>query len=228
MLKCLIVDDEPLARGVVRDFLSQIPDVEVVAEAGNASVALKTLKEEAVDAIFLDIQMPGLSGIDLVRAIPSPPLVVFITAYPEHAVDGFSLDAVDYLVKPFSFSRLLEAVNRLRKRLAPSPILSQYITFKADKRLHKIPHTDLRYIQAAGDFIKVFHSGKTLIVNETLRSLETRLPTPPFCRIHKSYLVNLDYLKYWEGNQVAIDDEMLPVGAAHREALKQILNGPQG
>jgi len=226
MLRCFIVDDEPLARGVVRDFLNQIPEVEVVGEAANATSALQLLKETAVDAIFLDIQMPGLTGIDLVKALPSPPLVVFITAYPEHAVDGFSLEAVDYLVKPFSFSRLLEAVTRLRKRNAPPASATPYVTFKADKRLHKIAFGDLRYIQASGDFIKVFHSGKTLIVNDTLKSLEGKLPRPPFCRIHKSYLVNIDFLKYWEGNQVAIDGEMLPVGAAHRETLKQILEGP--
>ncbi|MEL6535994.1 MAG: LytTR family DNA-binding domain-containing protein [Bacteroidota bacterium] len=228
MLRCLIVDDEPLARGVVRDFLAQIPEVEVVGEAANANTALETLKTTGVDAIFLDIQMPGLTGIDLVKALPSPPLVVFITAYPEHAVDGFSLEAVDYLVKPFSFSRFLEAVNRLRKRLTPPTAAAPYITFKADKRLHKIDYDDVRYIQASGDFIKVYHTGKTLIVNDTLKNLESRLPTPPFCRIHKSYLVNLDHLKYWEGNQVAIGEEMIPVGAAHRESLKQILEGPNG
>lgn len=227
-LRCLIVDDEPLARQVLRNFLDTAPDVQIVGEANSAQKALEMLQQLAVDALFVDIKMPGLSGLSLVKSLPHPPAVVFVTAYPEHAVAGFDLEAVDYLVKPYSQARLLEAVNRIRKRVANQQPQPEFISLKADKRLHKVNFENLYYFQAASDFVKVFHSGKTLIVSDTLKNLEAQLPNPPFCRIHKSFLINVRHLEYVEGNQAMVNGEAIPIGAAYRELLTRLLKGSQG
>lgn len=224
ILRCLIVDDEPLAREVLREDLLQLPDVEIVGEAGNTKEALKVLQHQLIDVIFLDIQMPGINGLEFAKSLPHPPALVFITAYPEFAVEGFALEAIDYLVKPFRFARLAEAVTRVRTRLTSAGAGPQnFITLKADKRLHKIAFEELFHLEATGDFVKVHHQGRTLIVSDTLKSLQGRLPSPPFCRIHKSHLINLDHLEYMEGNYVSVMGKSIPIGAIYRDELKGFL-----
>lgn len=230
-LKALIVDDEPLAREVLRNFLQSIPGIITLGEASYAGQALQLLEKHDPDIIFMDVEMPGINGLDLVKSLGNSAAIIFVTAYPQYAVEGFELDATDYLVKPFSFSRLTEAVKRAEKRLAtkkaPPPVPSPaYISLKVDKRLIKVDTKAIKYFQGSGDFVKVVAEGKTMIISEKLKALEERLPSPPFLRIHKSYLINLDLIEYLEGNFVKMGNEDIPVGAAYKDQLRSTLGDP--
>ncbi|MEL7005546.1 MAG: LytTR family DNA-binding domain-containing protein, partial [Bacteroidota bacterium] len=190
-----------------------------VAEAENAIEAMSLLENTEVDLVFLDINMPKLSGINFVKSIKSLPNVVFITAYPEFAVEGFEVEAIDYLVKPVPFERFLKAVNKV-KSITKSDQQEHIITIKADKRTYRINCEDILYIKSLGDYVQVVTSDKPLITNLTMKEMETMLDGSAMLRIHKSYIINLNRLKYLEGNQVKVADILLPVGATYREILK--------
>jgi len=227
-IRCVIVDDEPLSVEVIEQYVRDTPQLELVATCGHALAAGEVLRRERVDLLFLDINMPKLSGISFVKALPVPPAVVFITAYPEFAVEGFEVAAVDYLLKPCSFERFLKAVSKAEAFLsskAITPPKPNYIAVKADKRLHKIDLNDLLYFKSLGDYVKVYTREKVLITNETLRSIEEQLPGSDFLRIHKSYIVSIKAISYVEGNQVKVGEELLPLGLTFREKLMERLGG---
>lgn len=219
MIRCLVVDDEPISRDIISEYIEQTPDLTKVAEAENAIEAMSLLENTEVDLVFLDINMPKLSGINFVKSIKSLPNVVFITAYPEFAVEGFEVEAIDYLVKPVPFERFLKAVNKV-KSITKSDQQEHIITIKADKRTYRINCEDILYIKSLGDYVQVVTSDKPLITNLTMKEMETMLDGSAMLRIHKSYIINLNRLKYLEGNQVKVADILLPVGATYREILK--------
>jgi two-component system LytT family response regulator len=222
MLNCLIVDDEPLSREVLRRYIAEVKDLQVLAECSNAADASHELNNARVDIIFLDINMPGISGISFARSLTSSPLIVFTTAYPEYAVEGFELDATDYLVKPYSFERFLKAVTRALERLRDKRNDSDSggkVLVKADKKLYALPFAEILLVEGQGDYIRIRTQRENLVVHDTIRNFLASLPEDEFMRIHKSYVVNLKHLEYIEGNQVKIGEYTIPVSPNHREEL---------
>lgn len=224
----MIVDDEPLSQDVIETYIKDFPLVTLVRKCSNAIEALEALKQDNIQLIFLDIKMPSLSGINMLKSIPSPPCVIFTTAYAQHALEGFELNAVDYLLKPFSFERFVLAVNKARARIEMEAAVSQrkdntaaeFIVVKSDKRLHKINFEDIVYFNSIGDYLKIFlRKGKMIVTNETLKSIEASLPSSLFVRIHKSYIVSVRSIQYIEGNQVVTEDASLPIGLTYKEPL---------
>jgi DNA-binding LytR/AlgR family response regulator len=222
MANCLIVDDEPLSRDVLRKYISEVKDLQLLAECSSAVEATHQMNLKRVDIIFLDINMPGLSGISFARSLKVSPLIVFTTAYPEYAVEGFELDATDYLVKPYSFERFMKAVNRAVERLSENNIPTAdegKILVKADKKLYALKLSEILLIEGQGDYIRIRTLGENLVVHDTIKNFLANLPENEFMRIHKSYVVNLKRIEYIEGNQVRAGEYTLPVSPVHREEL---------
>ena len=230
LIKCIIVDDEPLSQEVIRDFVREIPWLQLEGTCFNAIEALDLIHATEVDLVFLDINMPKLSGIKFVKSLENPPMIIFTTAYPEYAVEGFEVDALDYLVKPVSFERFLKAVNKAReqyemKQTSPGDPGSRFIVLKSDKKIYKIETGDIRYVQSWGDYAKVFTKEKVIIAAETMKNLE-QLLGKQFIRIHKSYLVSVHAIRFIEGNQVKIGENFLPVGQTYRhDLIKRLRQG---
>jgi len=228
-MKCIVVDDEKPAREGLADYVSRIDFLELIGTCKSALELSPLLRQQPADLILLDIQMPDLSGIDWLKNTQRPPLVIFTTAYREYAVDGFELDAVDYLLKPISFARFLKACN---KALAlhtqeQTPSRSEedpYIFIKVDHQLIRILLQDILYIEAAGDYV-FFHTGdgQRHITLLSLKQVEQQLPPRQFLRIHRSYIVNPSQVSALEGNQVLIGENKLPISRGYAEAVYDIL-----
>lgn len=217
-IRCMVVEDEPASQEILKKYIADCPQLELAALCSNAIEAgekLRTLGN--IELLFLDITLPRISGLDLYRSLSSPPPVIFTTAYPEYAVNGFEVNAVDYLVKPFPFDRFLKAVNKLLdQRRTNGSSLQDYILLQADKKTHKVNYDDILYIEAMGDYVKVYMRDKTLVVHHTLQKLQELLPYDRFFRIHKSFLIALQRIEYIEGNMVIINAQQLPIGQTYR------------
>lgn len=225
---CLIVDDEPLAIKVIQTHLEQLDDVEVVATCRHALEAFTFLQKHPVDIVFLDIQMPQLTGIDLVKALDPPPRVIFTTAYRDYAVEGFELDVVDYLLKPISFPRLLRALNkyyRLRDAEAASPPEPHdaeddaYLNIRANRQVVKLPVGDIRYIESLSDYVKIHTSNRSIVSKQRISHLEDRLIPHGFLRIHRSFLVPVAKITAFTTEEVQLGDRTLPIGRTYRQAV---------
>jgi two-component system LytT family response regulator len=229
MATCMIVDDEPLSRDILRKYIGDVKDLELVAECGDAFEAIHQLGRIQADILFLDINMPGLTGISLARSLTRAPLIIFTTAYPQFAVEGFELDALDYLVKPYSFERFLTAVNRATERLALTKVPDDdpgKILVKADKKLYALEAKAILCIEGQGDYIRIHLDGIRLVVHDTIRNFMESLPQGDFMRVHKSWVVNLRKISFIEGNQVRIGTLVIPVSPAFREELLQRFSAP--
>ena len=233
-IKCIIVDDEPLSQEVVERYVNDFPRLELFATCSNAIEAIEVIQNQSIDLIFLDINMPKLSGINFLKSLNNPPLVIFTTAYPEYAVQGFDLDVVDYLLKPFSFDRFLKAVNKAiiklnilnegKKTNAGNSNEQNYLLIKADKKIYKTDYDDILYFQSCGDYVKIIAKEKTLISHKTLKDIYSELPEHLFIRIHKSYIIPLKRISFIEGNRIYIGKESLPIGLSFKENLLAKLN----
>lgn len=236
MLNVLIVDDEPLALDVLETYIGQMPDLHLVRRCSNAIEANEVLKNESVDLMFLDIQMPQLTGTDFVKTLIRPPMIVFTTAYPNYAIQGFDLNALDYLLKPISFERFVKAVNKAvehaelsQREAAPaahSNALGEGLDFffvKADKKLVKVNFDDIIYIEGLKDYVIIRLLNGRVITLQTMKSLEDRLPQMRFRRIHRSYIVALEKILAIEGNMVEVQEKdkpkLLPIGKNYRDDL---------
>lgn len=232
MLNVLIVDDEPLALDVLETYISQMPELKLVQRCSNALEANEALKIHDIDLMFLDIQMPQLTGIDFVKTLTRPPMVVFTTAYPNYAIQGFDLNALDYLLKPISLERFMKAVNKaieqnellLRENHTPHTADGMEFFFvKADKKLVKVNFDDILYIEGLKDYVIIrLHHGRVITL-QTMKSLEEKLPFGRFKRIHRSYIVAMDKITAIEGNMVEVIEKekpkLLPIGKNYREEL---------
>lgn len=219
---CLIVDDEPLSRDVLRKYLDQVKELTLLGECTSALDAAGFLARQHVDLLFLDIEMPGLSGISFARSLTHSPLIVFTTAYPQFAVEGFELNAVDYLVKPYSFERFLKAVNRGLQQLnqhQDAESSSGKIILKADKKLYAVDPSEIHFLEGHGDYIRFVLKDKKLVVHGTFKQMMELLPAEVFMRVHKSYVVNLSHIAFIEGNQVRIGEHAIPFSPSQREEL---------
>lgn len=245
MINAIIVDDEPLAQDVLETYIERMPDVKLLKKCSNAFEANQILKEEKVDLMFLDIQMPQLTGMDFLRTLQDPPLVVFTTAYTEYAIEGFELDALDYLLKPISFDRFAKAVNRAKEQLnlqsgggaAVASSSSEnseiegeedFIFVKADKKLIKVNYSDIIYIEGLKDYVIIRSEDSRVITLQTMKSLESRLPNKIFRRIHRSYIINMTKIEAVMGNMIEITEKgqkkHLPVGKNYRDGLQGLVN----
>ena len=222
LIKCIIVDDEPLSRDILKTYISDHESLELVGECVDALEAGKLLRSEEVQLIFLDINMPKISGINFYKGLSEKPSVIFTTAYSNYAVEGFELNAIDYLVKPFGFDRFYAAIDKvLQKNSNTEQPSIDFITVKVDKRLFKVDISKILYIESIGDYAKIHTSEKVLISSETLKGYEHILPSNLFVRIHKSYIISLQHIDYLEGNQISVTDTKLPIGKAYRDNLKR-------
>lgn len=226
-LKCIVIEDEPAAREILQRNISQCPDLEWCGSFEDPFSAQTFLDKNTVDLMFLDINLPGMSGISFLRTLINPPLVIITTAYPQYAVDGFDLEVVDFLLKPFSFERFYKSVNKAKQQLIPKSgkELSRKITVKADKRIYQIDLDELLYVEACGDYTTVCSTDKKLITHETLKSWEEKLKGYSFQKIHRSIIINLQKIDHIEGNMAIIGKHKLVVSEAYREQLIDLLLG---
>jgi DNA-binding LytR/AlgR family response regulator len=237
MINAIIVDDEPLAQDVLETYIEKIPELKLVAKCGNALEANDALREHEVDLMFLDIQMPQLTGIDFLKTLSKPPQVILTTAYPNYAIEGFELNALDYLLKPISLERFMKAVNKaveqieMQRRDAGTPgpeEETEYIFVKADKKLVKIFYRDILYIEGLKDYVIIRMEKGRVITLQTMKSLEEKLPQQMFKRIHRSYIVNLEKINAVVGNMVEVIEKNqakhLPIGKNYRDELLEIIN----
>ncbi len=220
MVNCIIVEDEPASRDVLRKYIADTDILNLVAECKNAVEANEVLKNEHIQLMFLDINMPKITGIQLLKSLAFHPKVIFTTAFPEYAIDGFELDAVDYLLKPFSFERFLKAVNKY-SYLADKemPIENRTVFLKSEKKLYRIPVLDIDYIEAIGDYVKVVFGEQSIIVHSTFQDLLEQISHPYFIRIHRSFAISIDKFEYIDGNQIIVRGITLPIGKAYRKDL---------
>jgi DNA-binding LytR/AlgR family response regulator len=233
-INCLIVDDEELARNLVENYANRLTNLNVIGKCGSPLEAIQILQEQDVDLVFLDIQMPELTGIEFLNTLSHKPMVIFTTAYKEYALHGFDLDVVDYLLKPFRFERFIQAVNKASKILSKNndqlitdssskTVLTEevknYVLVKSDFKVFRILFDEISHIESMKEYV-AFHTpnGRKLSLG-SLKKLQTELPENKFIRIHKSYIINADYIKSLEGNMIHIGDKKLPIGASFKEAL---------
>lgn len=231
MTSCIIVDDEPLARDVLVKYISDCPILELKASCKSAFEAIEVIKSHNIRIVFLDINMPKLSGLTMVKTMDHPPQIIFTTAYPEYAVEGFEVDATDYLVKPFSFERFMKAVNKalerekIRDRVDETKDINGAGKFivKADGKLYQIEWKDIAFFEAMGDYIKVHTSTRIIITHCTLKNIEDRLPAGMFLKVHRSYIISPSSIEFIEGNRIKIGKEFIPIGQSYRSNLESYL-----
>ena len=230
MIRCLAIDDEPLALQQIAAYINKVPFLELAGQCQSALEARQFLTEDRVDAIFCDINMPDLNGMDFVKSLTAPPLVVFTTAYSEYAIEGFKVNAVDYLLKPFGMQDFMRAANRLQERLsvpaAPTVETDDTLFLKTDYRIIKVNIPAIRYVEAMSEYLKVWIEGeaKPIITLLSMKKMEERLPAN-FMRIHRSYIINLDMIQEVNKNRVIMDaNTYLPIGDLYKEAFQTYLD----
>lgn len=237
MINVIIVDDEPLAQDVLETYIEKIPELNLVAKCSNALEANDVLKKHDIDLMFLDIQMPQLTGIDFLKTLTKPPLVVFTTAYPNYAIEGFELNALDYLLKPISLERFMKAVNKAMEQIdlqegregaSDGGEETDYIFVKADKKLVRVNYQDIIYIEGLKDYVIIRLENSRVITLQTMKSLEDKLPLSMFKRIHRSYIININKINAIVGNMVEVLEKNqakhLPIGKNYRDELLEIVN----
>jgi DNA-binding LytR/AlgR family response regulator len=227
-MKCIIVDDEPVARKILREFTSQVPFLELAGEFDTAIKVEAYLQNNTIDILFLDIEMPKLSGLDYLKRSDVKPLVILTTAYPEYALEGYELDIIDYLLKPIPFARFLKAVQKakeyteLKNATTPHPF-SSGLFVRSERRIEKIELKDILYIESMGNYVNIFTDNKKIIAYLTLKGLESQLPPNDFLKIHQSFLVSFSRISAIEGNSIKIKDKLLPISRNYRDAVMQII-----
>ena len=228
MLRCIAVDDEPLALELLEDNISKVPYLQLVAKCSNAMEAMKVLQQQPADLIFLDIQMPGLTGLQFIQSMTEKPMIILITAYEKYALEGFNLDVTDYLVKPVSLDRFVKACNKAKelyelKNPTNKEVVSNpdYFFVNVDYSLLKVNFNDIKYIEGLKDYIKIHlkSTARAIITRMAMKAIEEELPVAKFLRIHKSYIVSLEYITAIRKNSVFIDEMELPVGENFRAAV---------
>lgn len=232
-LRCLLIDDEPPALKVLQSHISQINGLEIVAQCKNAIEALDVLHQKTVDVIFLDIKMPKMLGTEFLKNLSHPPKVIFVTAYRDYAVEGYELDAADYLVKPVSFERFVKAIAKI-KRLMGQETISQtneykpnpeaFVYLKVDKNMQKVFINDILYIESWKDYIKlILISGKNLLAKQSIGSMENLLSEHRFLRVHRSYMVSMNKISGYNSLSIQVNATDIPIGRLYKQAVMEML-----
>lgn len=225
-INCIIVDDEPASREILEKYISNTPSLVLVKSCKNAIEASEILMQSAIQLIFLDINMPKISGMQFYKSLTNPPYVIFTTAYPEFAVEGFEVDAVDFLLKPFPFERFLKAVNKLISKIninIDEKENVEFILLKSDKKLYQVEIGEIYHLEAYGDYVKIFYSDKALIVHDTFQNMLSQLPSNEFIRVHKSHAIAISKLELLEGNMLNLKDKKVPLGQTYRTDFIKLL-----
>jgi two-component system, LytTR family, response regulator len=230
MIRCIVIDDEPLARQLLSDFIQKVPKLQLEGSYSSALKALEKLRKNQVDVLFLDIQMPDITGIEFLKTLEHKPLVVFTTAYAEHAVQGYELDVADYLLKPFDFNRFLKSINKITQRLKAEPASgtvpekNEFIFVKDGTKQVKVPLTAIRYIKGSREYVTIVTDDKKIMSLQTMKSMEEMLPAE-FIRIHNSFIISLAGVDTIYKNKLLAGGETFPIGITYKkkvfEALKQ-------
>ncbi|HEX3164823.1 MAG TPA: LytTR family DNA-binding domain-containing protein [Chitinophagaceae bacterium] len=232
-LRCLLIDDEPPALKILASYISNINSLEIVAQCKNAIEALDVLHQKSVDVIFLDIKMPKMLGTEFLKNLSNPPKVIFVTAYRDYAVDGYELDAVDYLVKPVSFERFFKAITKLNRMIGKETVTTTadyvpnpeaFVYLKVDKDMKKIFVNDIVYIESWKDYIKLFlANNKSLLVKQSISAMENLLSEHKFLRIHRSYMVSLNKISGYNGVSIQLETTEIPIGRLYKQAVMERL-----
>ncbi|HEY8894754.1 MAG TPA: response regulator transcription factor [Niastella sp.] len=224
MIKCIIVDDEPLALDILESHIAAFPQLQLVRRCRNALEAFDALHTQAIDLVFLDIQMPSITGIDFIRSLKEPPSVIFTTAYAEYAVTGFELEAIDYLLKPVTLERFTKSINKLLKlKQPPEPELPKsYTYFKVAGNLVKIMHSDLLVVKSVKDYLLLKTKQGNHLIHMTMKNLEALLPAGMFIRVHRSYLVNRQAITLIGRQHLQLGNEQIPLGENYRHNLASL------
>ncbi len=225
-----IIDDEPIAHRIIEGYCKNLPKLQKIGNCYDAFEAMQFMNNHAIELIFLDINMPKLSGFDLLKTIQQPPKVIVTSAYKEFALEGYELNISDYLLKPFSFERFLKAMNKVmddqNPKLTPISESNKGSFFlKGDKKIHQIHTENILFIEAYGNYSKVFLVEEMIISHEKISSLEALLPAPDFLRVHKSFIIATNKIKMIEGNRIIIGEHFVPVGQTYRNNLRQLFRG---
>jgi|TARA_B110000091_G_C13709456_1_gene429814 two-component system LytT family response regulator len=231
-INCVIVDDEPVARNVLETFVAKIPNLELVKSCKNAMEAFEVANQQKIDIFFLDINMPDISGLSLAKSINQKAKIIFTTAYREYAVDGFNLQAVDYLLKPISFDRFLQSIHKYFEgvsfidseiKIEKSVLKNDFIFVRSERKMIKINFDEIRYVESLSDYIKIHSADKTITTRETISNIETKLPAKNFLRIHRSYIVNLKKINSYTNEFVEIGKNAIPISRTYKEnVLKKL------
>jgi DNA-binding LytR/AlgR family response regulator len=231
---CIVVDDEPIAQQILENYISQIEALHLVGKCSNAFEALNILHREKIDVLFLDVKMPSLSGLDMLKTLQNPPRVILTTAFSEFGVESYEYGISDYLLKPIAFERFLKAVNKIlipkNEELSSEGIENRaeiepkFIFFKADKKIHKYYFSDILFIEGSGNYVKInTQNQKPLMVLDKLTELQKKLPTKQFIRTHKSFIVNISHIHKIEGNMINIKDKVIPISATFKPNLEELI-----
>ncbi len=228
--RCLVVDDEPLARRVLTRHISALAWLELVGECGSAHQAAAYLHDHSVDVMFLDIKMPGLTGLEFLDTLARPPQVILTTAYSEYALAGYEYSVVDYLLKPISFERFATAVNKLGPPAGHPPVAAatdteppNFVFLRADRVDHKVHFAEIKYLEGYGNYVKVHLERKTILVPATMARLEKSLPADQFLRVHKSYIVALDRVEQIRSRAMVVGAAEIPIGRSYRRSVSELL-----
>jgi DNA-binding LytR/AlgR family response regulator len=236
VIRCLAIDDEMLALDLLEDNIKKVPFLELAGSCRSAAEALEILRTQSVDLLFLDIQMPDISGVQLLKSLQHKPLVIFTTAYSKYATDGFDLDVIDYLLKPYAFERFLKAVNKVYEYLdlqhraqhnaGSREIVAshEFLFVRADYRLYKINLRDILYVEGLKDYVKIYISEKPIVTQMSMKSLEEKLPLRDFIRVHRSYIVAFNKIDFVQKHMVTIGNKEIPVSEHYRDQLFKIIN----
>jgi len=234
--KCIIADDEPLAREVISKYVMRIPSLQLVGECSNAVQVIESIQQQEVDLLFLDIQMPEISGTDLIRILKNPPFIIITTAFQEYSLEGYELDVVDYLLKPIKFERFLKAVTKVfrlsgdsSQSLAPSndkPELQEeaYLYFRTDRKTVKVMVNDILYVEGMGNYVKIFTGGGMIITKNSMTTVETMLPEAFFLRVHRSFIVSKTKIGSFSGEVISIGKIEIPIGKLYKNGVIKLLS----
>jgi DNA-binding LytR/AlgR family response regulator len=232
MIRCIVVDDEPLALDILSDYIEKVPALELVKATTSAFEALNLVQQNEADLVFLDVQMPELTGIQFLKIINGKCDVILTTAYPQYALDGYDLDVVDYLLKPIAFDRFYKAVQKVQNNLSNSqntstePITAtttNFIFVKTEHKIQKIYLDDILYIEGLKDYISIFTPSERIITLQNMKKMEDALPSRQFIRVHKSYIIALDKIESIERSRIQIKNKIIPVGDTYRDSFFKII-----
>lgn len=232
--KCIIIDDEPLARDLMRNHISKLENFEIVAECGDAMKALQELRDKKIDIMFIDIEMPQITGIEFLKILKNPPKIIITSAYREYALDSFELDVVDYLLKPITFERFLKAINKYYQETqeevavnVPVSDVNQreepFIYVKENKRLIKVNLGEILYIEGLSEYVQIYTDRKKFITKTSMTNLEEKLPSDGFLRIHKSFIVSLSRIEAFTASTIEVPGKELPIGRSYKNSVLNTL-----
>lgn len=231
MMNCIALDDEPLALDIIEAYVKKHPELNLIARCSNANEASKILNSQHIDLMFLDIQMPGVTGLNFVRSLKNKPLFMFTTAYSEYAIDGFELDAIDYLLKPIAYDRFEKAIEKAKEYytiknnsgLTESDLENDFIFVKANQQLIKLAYGEILYVEAFADYVKIFLNDRKIVTLQTMKKMEAKLPSDIFSRVHRSFIVNRKAVQSFSTSVCEVNGEKIPVGKNYKNDFIKLM-----